>query len=434
LSDTDSAARNLFLSRKNVYAVLPRARQALCSAVSTICKVVGTATDPSRLIAALGEDIEAQWRRCEYEQLKLAEIGERTLRDHALQDSMSAVDIIQWANSQPRLPRQHDPHASFGQPPVTLYDGARFYLAALIWLDSATAIHSHSFVGAFQVLEGSSLHSVYEFREVHRINEHLILGDLPVRTVEHLRRGDVRAILPGNEFIHSTCHIEVPTVSLVVRSKTRASFESQFVFHPPGLAVDSFFECETTRRRCQLLKTLWDLRHPLYQAELLRLIGEGDVESAIEYLQVDLGLQTREACEPALATLLRRFASHEIVIDGAMKHFSREMAVKRLRLKIRDARLRFFIGTSLLAPNQRMAFDLLSKRFPSEAPIDVIVESAMRLSGPFQQISGLRLSENDIPALRSLLGDCEAGESVDADCVSQMRKRLSMCPIMETFI
>jgi len=79
---------------------------------------------------------------------------------------------IRWVHNSVSLPEQQDIEGRFGNPPITMFSGARFYIDVYYWLDGTTAIHQHSFTGAFQVLLGSSIHSRYSFREDKIINEH----------------------------------------------------------------------------------------------------------------------------------------------------------------------------------------------------------------------------------------------------------------------
>jgi hypothetical protein len=44
-----------------------------------------------------------------------------------------------------------------------VYAGRRFYVEVVFWAEGTTAIHQHSFSGAFQVLVGSSIHTLYGF-------------------------------------------------------------------------------------------------------------------------------------------------------------------------------------------------------------------------------------------------------------------------------
>jgi hypothetical protein len=52
------------------------------------------------------------------------------------------------------LPEQRRSDRAFGQPALTLYHGERFFIEALSSHSGTSAIHQHSFSGAFRVLTG----------------------------------------------------------------------------------------------------------------------------------------------------------------------------------------------------------------------------------------------------------------------------------------
>src|SRR2546426_3345089 len=167
----------------------------------------------------LGELVETNWRKRDYLEDEFPEIAAHALAEIDLAKAgVSPWEIIRWLHAEPQLTRQQDIEGSFGNPPITLYNGPRFYIDIYFWLDGTTDIHQHGFAGAFQVLTGSSLHSRYSFREEQAINEHFLLGQVSLRDVELLRAGDIRTIIPGKEHIHSLFHLDRPPCTITVRT------------------------------------------------------------------------------------------------------------------------------------------------------------------------------------------------------------------------
>src|SRR5687768_888429 len=115
------------------------------------------------LIEQLGREVEAAWRKQNFNEDQLPAIAGEALRKADITSRLSAWDVIEWAFGEAELPPQRDPHASFGDPPITVFVGPRFYIDVYFWLEGTTAVHQHTFCGAFQVLMGSSIHSWYEF-------------------------------------------------------------------------------------------------------------------------------------------------------------------------------------------------------------------------------------------------------------------------------
>src|SRR5215211_7153732 len=157
------------------------------------------------------------------------------------QSRLDPWDVIRWVNDTTELPEQPDIQGAFGQPPITLFNGHRFYIDVYYWLDGTTAIHQHAFCGAFQVLQGSSILSQYDFFEKRRINPHFLTGDIRLRSVELLRGGDVRQILPSREYIHSLFHLERPSVTLIIRTRHSPSGAPQYSYLKPYFATDPYF-------------------------------------------------------------------------------------------------------------------------------------------------------------------------------------------------
>ena len=81
--------------------------------------------------------------------------------------------------------------------PLVVYRGDGFYIELLIWVDGSTSIHQHGFSGVFRVIEGSSLHSVYNFRPTRRINSRALVGDIRFISLNYLKTGDQRRITSG---------------------------------------------------------------------------------------------------------------------------------------------------------------------------------------------------------------------------------------------
>ena len=191
----------------------------------------------------LGSLIEQRWRDEDYCEEVFPEIAEQALIEMTPRRQVSPWDIIRWVGTSTELPQQQDVVGAFGNPPITLYNGPRFYIDIYYWLDGTTSIHQHSFSGAFQVFSGSSLHSRYDFEEKRKVNAHFSVGQITLNSVELLKEDDVRRIVPGRP--HSTlCFILIvlrprllseraalpaPSRSMIITSLT--SRQTRFTSH-----------------------------------------------------------------------------------------------------------------------------------------------------------------------------------------------------------
>ncbi len=127
-----------------------------------------------RQFQELGSLVESRWREQNYNEALFPEIAAHALTELDLTEEMDPWEIIRWVHRTPNLPRQQDRKAKFGNPPITLFVGSRFYVDVYFWLDGTTTVHQHAFSGAFQVLLGSSVHSHYRFEKDREINPYFL--------------------------------------------------------------------------------------------------------------------------------------------------------------------------------------------------------------------------------------------------------------------
>src|SRR5512139_3585855 len=113
----------------------------------------------------LGSRIETEWARTSCDDRRFGALAEAALLDAPPQGVVTPESIMHWALLRPSLGLQPNAEFPFGEPPITLFTGRRFYIDALFWLDGTTSIHQHGFDGAFCVLHGGSIHSTYDFIE-----------------------------------------------------------------------------------------------------------------------------------------------------------------------------------------------------------------------------------------------------------------------------
>ena len=145
------------------------------------------------MIPALGARVQKAWDAAERNEKALPDIALDALKDFEppefrLQDVSRF--LLTTKTAQPARARV------FSDMPVNVHRGDGFYIEILIWVDGTTSIHQHSFSGAFLVLHGSSLHSVYRFEEAKRINSRTRAGE------DHVRRDGIpRAGRPPADYV-----------------------------------------------------------------------------------------------------------------------------------------------------------------------------------------------------------------------------------------
>ena len=308
---------------------------------------------------------------------------------------MQCAGPLCWRNFAADVRQRHHPGAHrrdghlsprhnsrFGQPAIRLYSGRGFYIEALFWLDASTAIHQHAFSGAIQVIEGGSVHAVYEFEQQERINSHLLVGKLNLCKAEVLRPGDTRPISDGSSFIHALFHLERPSVTLVLRTLQNPDALPQYNYFRPGFAQDPAPYDHLARTQVELLESLGVLGHPEYTRTVCELIRKRDVSLALSVL---FDLARREfvlsADRQAIADELgRSFGPLATFLTQAERERSRELKILQLRARIHDPDLRFFLGLVLNVPNAKLIRQLVNERRPAALPVDTLVDWLLRIA------------------------------------------------------
>ena len=191
-------------------------------------------------IEAFALALDAAFERIDFDARTFPALAGRALREAALPDRLAAADVVRFVLEDPALPEQDDLDSRFGQPAITLFHGRRFYIQVLFWVDETTSIHEHGSSGAFQVLQGTSVHSEYELAVERVVDAHLQIGDVRFRRATLLGRGEVVEIT--NALAHNLFHLDHPSATLVVRTYSEPAAQPQFTSHPPHVAIDPFFQ------------------------------------------------------------------------------------------------------------------------------------------------------------------------------------------------
>src|SRR6266536_3105858 len=251
-----------------------------------------------RPFVELGALVESRWREQNYNEESFPAIAAEALGELKLDDRVDPWEIIRWVHQTPALPEQMDLDGKFGNPPLTLYVGPRFYVDIYYWLDGTTSIHQHAFTGAFQVLLGSSIHSRYSFREEKIINEHFSAGELALEEVQLLKLKDVRLIRAGRNFIHSLFHLDRPSATITIRTEHTPSAALQYDYRKPHFALDPFFRNPVLIKKLQTVGLLLGMKHKNADSMIADLVCSSDFQTAYfvlaETFQQLLNVSSRE--------------------------------------------------------------------------------------------------------------------------------------------
>jgi len=343
--------------------------------------------------AELGALVERRWREQDYNEGIFPAIAAQSLNESNLVDRVDPWEIIRWVHGTPNLPQQMDLDAGFGNPPITLYVGPRFYVDVYYWLDGTTSIHQHSFSGAFEVLVGSSVHNRYCFEKAREINPHFLAGRLLLKEVSLLKKGDVREINPGPDFIHSLFHLERPSVTITVRTHEAPSTPVQFSYMKPYFARNPFFRNASLVRRVQTVSLLLKMKHPDVDRFIGELIDSSDFQTTYAVLKEAFHFLCHRELEEIVGVSRSSDRFHALLDRARLKHGElaalllpvleeewRQLEISKRRAEIRGEDHRFFLALLLNVPDRAMLMRLVQEKFPAESPVKLIMGWVKELS------------------------------------------------------
>ena len=316
----------------------------------------------------LGQRIEAAWAATGHDEQALPAIAERALREAECHRHVDSDQVARWLMTAERIPGQGNVNNGFGEPALFAFNNGRLIIQLLHWVVGTTSLHEHGFFGAFSVLEGSSVHSRYQFTASHTHSEHFLIGELALQQFELLRQGDVRPIT-GRRLIHSLFHLDCPSISVVVRTVKHGSEGPQLNYLKPSIGLYPDLNDPLMARRLQYLKLLARTRPAEYQRWVLHLLERADLLSTFRLLQqLAEELPARAFWEAALAEARRRHGAVTATFQTVFEMQRRERAIVGLRDAVTDADHRFFLALLLVLPTRRAILEVIGQRFPNEEP------------------------------------------------------------------
>ena len=337
----------------------------------------------------IGLSVHDAWKARDWDEDAFPDIAATALEAAPPAKNVSLADVVRWVHTSKDIVRQSDPSQNFGDPDIRVFDGERFYIEVLCWVDGTTAIHQHSFSGAFHVMAGSSIHSRHTFRPSRRYNDYLMSGELQLEDVELLRTGQTRQIRSGNALIHALFHLERPSISVVVRTAFRETSGPQFKYCRPAIAIDPYYVTPHMRKMSQTLGLLLRIKDPTFDDVARATIRNADAHTAAHMMlslipSVDPYTRLRdlfESVRPAHDELVR------LMLDVEQEQ-RRERNIILRRSQIQQPEHRFLLALLLNVPTRRRILELVRVAFPEQEPIGTIV-------GWLRELAAAKLAGSD---------------------------------------
>jgi hypothetical protein len=354
----------------------------------------------------LGALLHERWLATNFDEFAFPDLAAAALAELPPIDYVASDDVIRWALSS-NLGVQTDPFAKFGEPPITVLFTPRFYIEVLYWLDGTTQIHQHSFSGAFYVLDGSSIHSCYEFTPEDRVNSNLQLGQLRLKELEILHRGQLRTIRPRSKLIHALFHLEQPSVSIVIRTPGEQENLPQLSYDRPHLAYSPTVQPTTTLKLLQVLELAIKIR-PDWPALAMSVLKSSDFETGVRVLNLVQSLgKGLDALQPLFESMRSRHGDRVRYLPPVFEEKVRQRKIIAKRATITRAEHRFFLALLLNVSSRRGILDLVARRFPERPAIETVMtwitELARPVEGATENLLGIPLNETSLSVLHALI-------------------------------
>lgn len=335
----------------------------------------------------LGQAVEQRWRDANYDEHSFPEIAANELAMSNLAERVDPWEIIRWVHTSPSLPEQRDIKGRFGDPPITLFGGSRFYIDVYYWVDGTTSIHQHAFSGAFQVLLGSSIHSRYNFREEQIINEHFSVGEISLKDVELLKKGDIKKIRPGRDYIHSLFHLDRPSATITIRTESTPSAATQYDYRKPHFASDPFYRNPRMLKQLQTVSLLLAMKHKDADSFIGDLVSSSDFQTTY-FVLAETYRYLRSSKLEALfdlstsrdrfdAILKRARGAHGALtnlVPPVLEEEERQRNIITRRNAITGEEHRFLLALLLNVPDKQRIITLIRSRFPERDPVKTVLD------------------------------------------------------------
>jgi hypothetical protein len=337
-----------------------------------------------RLFERLGNRVEEAWRRADYSDSSFPNIAKSAIEEADFLKDLDPESILSWVLTTPVLPQQQDTMGRFGQPPVTLFYGPRFCIDVYFWMESTTTIHDHGFCGAFTVLQGSSVQTRYLFKNRREINPYFYAGELSCEGAEMLRLGEVRAIHPGEEFIHSVFHLEHPSVTLCIRTLDSCTPHPQCDFYPPYFAQSPFYVCPTKNKKVAAAETLVRIGHPTCDAVVKRALSTADFQTTFAVLRSCWIMARGDKNDPRfqgwLGVARERHPELSEWLIPTFSEVQRQGILLYRRSTVTQKEHRFFLAVFLTITSREAMLIFVQREYPDQDPVRLLVDWLRELS------------------------------------------------------
>ena len=329
----------------------------------------------------LGQTVLERWREQNFSLEVFPELTCIAIDENPPSENVDIEEMIHEFLFNDEQPFQSE--SGFGQPELIAFNDPRFYIQILFWLEGTTEIHQHEFSGAFHVMQGSSVHSEFDFVNARSVTPHIRIGELRVKRIELLETGRTVPITSGRECIHSLFHLDTPSITVVVRTHHDPGTGPQYNYLPPHVAINPMNADSLTARRKQLLDVLETIDDPNHAPYVNEMMGSLDFERGFNMLRHAMPrLKDLDEWDEVLATFQNKHGELASGVDDTLAECLRRETISQMRHFIVNPEHRFFLALLMNVQNRKDILTLVAQRFPGASPIETILGWADELVEP----------------------------------------------------
>lgn len=340
----------------------------------------------------LGRTVLERWKQQNFSLEAFPELAQAAMEEAPPSENVDLEEMVQEFLANDDQPIQGQ--SGFGQPELLAFNDSRFYIQILFWMEGTTDIHQHEFSGAFHVMQGSSVHSEFEFDNAQPVTPHIRTGDLRLKQIELLETGRTVPITSGRDCIHSLFHLDTPSVTVVVRTHHDPGTGPQFNYLPPHIGFDPVQGDALTMRRKQLLEVLETIDYEGYVGLVNGMMDSLDFERGFHTLQHTMDrLQVLGEWESVLAKFQQKHGELAEGVPATLAESLRRDAITQMRYHIGNPEHRFFLALVMNVQNSKDIQSLVTARYPEQPPVETILGWLEELIEPTE--FGLTLLDAD---------------------------------------
>ena len=230
------------------------------------------------LFDELGFEAEARFESAGRSSAGFTDIAAALLRDGALQGQLS-LSALWAAAAEGALGGLGD----MSKPGlIPLFNGAHVRIYGHLWSDAADRLHQHDWAGAFQVIEGQSFNSGFDFDPQGEVGE-FTLGQLRRRSFEVFDAGHVQPVQEGPSLIHSVVYPGKPGLAISLRVAGQGP-KGAVEYLRPGLRCPSHRRRGDSAAQIDLLAQALQVDEEIYCERFVALAGALEEAALIRLL------------------------------------------------------------------------------------------------------------------------------------------------------